>query len=1267
MKPTQLSVIHFYRIDSERTETCFNAEVSEPPSPERLKQLQSLLVHSHESERLSTQSFLGRSGVFEVGPRLTFPTVGSSNALGILHSIGLVEVTRLEESRRSSKGPIAYDRMTECQYAQPLSTFEVRSETEPVYTLPLIEEGMTALKKFDKEFGLALDDYSAPFCLDYFVKEEKRNPTNVEMFPTGASLCEHSRHGFWGSLQNINGITMPETLLDIAKSALKKCPGNDVLGFGDNAGAIHGYQVPLLLPKYPGHCSPYREKTLRVCITFKLESHNHPSATEPVHGSATGVGGLVRDLLCPGQGGEVLFLCMGYFGGQLLLKRFRIAGERRQWKYPSRFVTPLDFLIKAIRGGTGYTNPLGKPVIYGYTRAGGIMTPWGERRENIKPTLAAGGVGTMQLRHAFKKEPRKGMLIVRIGGPAYWVGLGGGPASSMGAGENTAELDFASVQRGDPEMKRRVFEVFRICLAYSRRVFAATHDQGGSGLDNMLREIVGRAGGRVDVRKVSLGDPTLPVLAIQSAEWQESVGVLAMKSALPILKKACKRCNVPLDILGEITGDGRYVVYDSRDNTTPVNINLRRLLHDLPRKTHYSKTVKRPLDPPKVNWNTPILRLFKNVTEQLGVGSKAFICNIGDRSVGGLVTQQQCCGRHQQPVADVAAATLSSRTYRGSASAIGEQPLKILLKADAGGRMSVGESLLNLCAAPIGPLNRVKYSVNWMSAAKRGEAPYIYAAADAVRNFMIQLHNAQNGGKDSSSKFVVWDGQEVKGFTEMIVTAYAPMRDARLTLTPDIKLPGKSRLGYIDLGGGKFRLGGSNLLFSLGQLGDECPDIDDVPMFIATWNLIQKLISKKLLLSYHDISDGGLITCLSEMLISGSCGASVKLHGEFSRKRFISQLFSEELGILFEYEPGATSEIQALFSAYNVPATMLGSTTQEKNLTITVGGRNRLEVTTPTLFHYWQRTSARLEEEQMTPALAKAEARWNERMVSAPIKLTYTPKETPPWIRTRRKKHKVAVIWEQGSNGHPEMTSIINRAGMEAVEVAMTDFGTELTTLRGFRGTVFVGGFSFQDKFGAGRGWHARIEYNSRIRDILMAFDQREDTWGLGVCNGCQEEALRGSAPYPNLPPERRPILVHNSSGKFESRAPIVGILDSPAIMFRKMAGTTFSIWSAHAEGRFKFTDPSILERVLREHLVPMVYVDETGQATEQYPCNPNGSPHGIAALCSRDGRRVIMMPHLERSERVIHCAYVPYELKRTLKASPWLKPFQSLREWCDE
>jgi phosphoribosylformylglycinamidine synthase len=1265
---TEANVLHFYRQDSQTTETCFNVGISSPLSREKESYLRSLLVYSHEPGRLNTRSFLGNAKIWEVGPRLTFPSVGSSNALAILHSVGLTEITRLEESRRSSHGPIPFDRMTECEYPEPLTTFAVRAEIEPVYTLPLLKEGMSALKKFDSQFGLALDDYSAPFCLNYFVEEEQRNPTNIEVFPTAASLCEHSRHGFWGSLHEIDGVKMPETLLHIAQSALQKHKGRDLVGFGDNAGVIRGYHVPHLVPMHPGRWSSYGKITSDLCITCKLESHNHPSATEPFQGSATGVGGLVRDLLCPGQGGEVLFLSVGYFGGQLLLKKFRIAGERRSWKYPSRFVTPLQFLTGAIKGSTGYANPLGKPVIYGYTRAGGILTPWGERRENIKPTLAAGGVGIMQRRHAVKEESRRGMCIVRIGGPAYWVGLGGGTASSMGAGENSAELDFASVQRGDPEMKRRVFEVFRECLAHPSKVFLTAHNQGGSGLDNMLRELLGRAGGKVDVGKVTLGDPTLPVLAIQSAEWQESVGVLVWKRTLPFLRRVCRRCNVPLDVLGGITGDGRYVVPDSRDNTTPVDINLRRLLHNLPQKVHRSKTPNRPVRPPKIDWDTPVLRFIKDVFGQVAVGSKGNIVNIGDRSVGGLVTGQQCCGPHQQPVADVAETTLSSRTNRGAASAIGEQPLKLLLNPQAGARMSVGESLLNICAAPIGSLENVTYAVNWMSSAKRaGEAPFIYRAASAGRDLMIELRNAQNGGKDSSSKFVTWAGTEVKGFTEMIVTAFAPMRDARLTLTPDVKRPGTSMLGYIDLGRGKYRLGGSNLLFSRGQLSNECPDIDDVPLFVRTWNVLQKLISEQLLLSYHDISDGGLIACLSEMLIAGSCGANLTLQGVFGPKRFISQLFAEELGVLFEYELGAATEIQILLSQHNVPATLLGSTTREKSLSVEVGGKSRLAVPISTLFHYWQRTSARLEEEQMNPALAKEEARWNRRMVSPQIKLTFTPRETPPSIRTRRKRHKVAVLWEQGSNGHPEMISIVERAGMEAVGVAMTDLGTELKTLKGFRGTVFVGGFSFQDKFGAGRGWHARIEHNPRIRDILMDFDRREDTWGLGVCNGCQMEALRGSAPFSELPSERRPILVQNKSGKFESRWLNVGILDSPAIMFRKMAGTVFGIWGAHGEGRFEFTDPCILEQVLRESLIPMVYVDSMGQPTEQYPCNPNGSPHGIAALCSSDGRRVIMMPHPERSERIVHCAYVPYALKRTLKASPWLQPFQNLREWCDE
>ena len=901
-------MIRLYQNEGAGMETCFNIEVSLPLSPKKLVALKTLLVYSHEKEKLGSRSFLRGKNIHEVGPRLAFATSDNSNALSIFHSMGINEVTRIEESRRSANGPLRFDRMTECVYTQPLRSFVPRPNIERVYTLPFIEKGMSILDAFNVKYGLALDNDGKRFCFDYFVHHKKRNPTNVEMLDLAFSLSEHSRHPFWHSIQVIDGKTMPETLFQIAKAPLIACRGNDLGGFGDNAGIIEGFRIKILTPTHPGQCSEYHISVREVCITAALESHNHPSAIEPFEGAATGVGGILRDGLCPGQGGDILFLSAGYFGGTLRLKNFHIPGENRRRKYPSNFTSPLDFLIKGSNGATGYANPFGKAVIFGYARAGGMQTPWGERRENIKPTLAGGVVGTIERKHAFKEEPRKRMLIVRIGGAAYWVGLGGGSASSMGAGDNAEGLDYDSVQRGDPEMERKAYQV--ILAGVERGLFLAAHDQGGSGLGNMVKELLGRAGGEINLRKVTLGDKTLPVKAIWSAEWQESFGFLTWKRHRRTLEKICRRENVPCDVLGEITGDGRIVVFDSKDNSTPVDMDLRKILHDLPQKTHYSETPVRNLKPPRVDWDTPIPKLIRDVFRQLSVGSKGFLVNKGDRSVGGLITRQQCCGTLQQPVADVAVAALGSRTFRGAAAALGEQPWKILLNPEAGGRMSLAEAILNLCAARIGKIRNVNLRNNWMWAAKLpSEAAMLYRTADAARNLAIALGIRQNGGKDSSSKYARLSRKIIKALGELVITAYAPVRDTRLTLTPDIKLPGESYLGYIDLGQGKYRLGGSALLQSKGQLGDECPDLDDPSLLLRVWNTMQELIDRKLILSYHDISDGGLITCLSEMIISGNCGARIYLVGVNSSKKFVHMLFAEELGIVFEYERKKRLEI----------------------------------------------------------------------------------------------------------------------------------------------------------------------------------------------------------------------------------------------------------------------------------------------------------------------------------------------------------------------
>lgn len=1274
---------HFYRKVKQDFEYCFNVETSAPLTAQELKTLRWLLAETFEPEDFGDKSFLAPAkDAIEVGPRLNFETAYSTNAVAICHSCGLDKVTRLECSRRylSPAGTDRerftaenHDRMTEYPYPEPLQTFSTGATPEKTYAVPFIKGGLAELKSFNREKGLGMDEWDMNFYFNLFTKVLRRDPTNVELFMLGNNNSEHSRHWFFKGKLAIDGREVPETLIQIVKSTLKANPSNSIIAFSDNSSAIRGYPIRTILPQQPGKCSPFIAQKPTYHILFTAETHNYPSGVQPFQGATTGTGGRIRDGHATGRGSLVIAGTAAYCTAALNIPDYPIPGEPKGLAYPFELASPLEILIEASNGASDYGNKFGEPLIQGYVRTFEQILPNGERRGWIKPIMFTGGIGQIDDRHIKKEQPKKGMLIVQVGGPAYRIGMGGGSASSMIQGENIAELDFNAVQRGDAEMENKLNRVIRTCVEMGAgNPFLVAHDQGAGGPGNVLAELIDPAGGKINLRKIKLGDLSLAAVEIWCAEFQERCAFLVDAREIDNLLVICQREKVTCEVLGEITGDGQIVVYDGEDKSKPVDLPLDRILGEMPQKPFALERIPKKLKPLRLPEGLTVEEALKLVFRLPSVGSKGYLVRKVDRSVTGLIAQQQCCGPLQLPVADVAIVAQSHFGLTGGATAIGEQPIKMLIDDKAGARMAVGEMLTNMVSARISDLRHIKCSGNWMWAAKLpGEGARLYDAAVAMRELMIELGIAVDGGKDSITMAAKVGNETVKAPGELVISGYATMPDITRKVTPDIKKPGESKLIFLDLAGGENRLGGSALAQALGQLGDEAPDVENPQLLSNAFQAVQSMIDDDLILACHDRSDGGLITTLVEMAMSGNCGMSIQLpQGEEA----IPYLFSEELGLVLEYLPANERKVKAILKEYGVPFTILGSTEKERQVVIQRGNKTILDVSMPKLLSWWESTSDRLELEQMNPKVAKEQARHHDRP-GLRYHLTFQPEATPLKILRQTDKHKVAIIREEGSNGDREMTSAFFWAGFEPWDVTMTDLLEERISLDGFRGIVFVGGFSYADVLDAAKGWAGAIRLNPGLRKMFERFFNRADTFSLGICNGCQLMALLGVVPWQGIPETKQPRFIQNTSQRFESHWGTVRISESPAIMLKGMEGSILGIWTTHGQGHLHCPDPEILSEARRKSLTPTAYVDDSGKPTEKYRFNPNGSPLGINSLCSPDGRHLAMMPHPEKSFLLWEWPWIPEEWKQNwkfkvgdfqLRASPWLKLFQNARKWCD-
>ena len=1259
------------RLDAARA-YCFNIDSTRPLTNEELHRLRLLLADGFIAETVSLEPVLTDERVVEVGPRLNFATAWSSNLVSICRATGLDCVTRAERSRvyavpegEDMAAFIAahHDRMTECHYSHPLTTFETGITPEPVYEVDLLGKGPDALLDLP---GISMDERDRQFYYDYFVGKHQRNPTIVEIMDLNNANSEHSRHGFFRGRQVVDGVDQDGSLFDVVKATLHANPKGSLVAFGDNSSVVAGHDISTLQPEQPGQPSPLRAAEVRFHPLLTAETHNFPTGVAPFPGAETGTGGRIRDVQGTGKGGFVMAGTVGYCVGSLHIPGYELPWEQHH-PCPSNLASALTIEIEASNGASDYGNKFGEPLIQGFTRSFDLRVEGGERWGWLKPIMFTGGIGQIDDRHIKKEQAAKGMLIVQVGGPAYRVGFGGGAASSMLQGENAAELDFNAVQRGDAEMEQKMNRVIRACNEMGgRTLIEVIHDQGAGGPANVLKELVEHSGGRIEIRKIRVGDPTMSVLEIYVAEYQERNGLLIKPENIEQFLAICGREKVACEVLGEVTGDLRFVVSDEQDGSTPVDVELKEVLGHIPQKMFTDDRVgagpracpciAAAEGRPQGAAPTSLRDHLRNVLRLVSVSSKRFLTNKVDRSVTGLIAQQQCCGPLQLTVGDVAVVAQSHFGLTGIATAIGEQPIKMLINPAAGARMAVGEAWTNLVWAKIDDPEQVKCSANWMWAPKLpGEGAAMNDAARAMRDAMIATGMAVDGGKDSLSMATKVGAETVKSPRELVISAYAAMSDIRKVVTPDIKEPGSALL-LIDLAPGKARLGGSALAQTLGSLGSESPDMDEPILLRQAFAAVQELIEQGLILSGHDRSDGGLITTVLEMAFAGNCGVEIEVQGEA-----IPSLFAEELGLVLECRQEQLEQIRHRLA---VACILLGKSTAEKHVRIRCNGELVLDEDMRILRQEWEETSYQLERLQMNPTCAEAEkANIYDRMAPA-YHLPFTPQPSPKAVLTAASKPKVAILRDEGSNSDREMSFAFHAAGFEPWDITMTDLLAGRVTLDGFRGIAAVGGFSYADVPESAKGWAATILFNERLKAMFDEFLNRPDTFTLGICNGCQLFGLLGWVPWRGLDAAKQPRFIHNTSGRFESRWTTVRVTDSPAMMLRGMSGLVFGIHVAHGEGKLHFPDAAVREEVISQKLVPLVYADDSGAATEQYPFNPNGSPDGFAGLCSPDGRHLALMPHPERAFLPWQCHWLPRELQG-LEVSPWLRMFQNAREWC--
>ena len=1262
-----------------------------------------------------------RGDLFLVTPRIGTISPWSSKATDIAWNCGLEAVERIERGIayriESARGALTveqraiisaqlHDRMIETvlgDFAQTAELFR-HFPPRPMASIDLLGGGREALVEANSRLGLALSDDEIDYLVELFVGKTRRNPTDVELMMFAQANSEHCRHKIFNATWVIDGQPRSETLFGMIRETHQAHPLGTVVAYSDNSSVFTGASVARFAPGADGTYGWNEELTH---ILAKVETHNHPTAISPFPGAATGSGGEIRDEGATGRGSKPKAGLCGFSVSNLYLPDAPQPWEAGSAAYgrPARIASALDIMLEGPIGAAAFNNEFGRPNLTGYFRT--YEQRVGEGAEALvrgyhKPIMLAGGVGNIADCQAIKAAAfAPGTLLIQLGGPGMLIGLGGGAASSMSTGSNSEALDFASVQRGNPEMQRRAQEVIDRCWQMGPpegdastpgvgNPILSLHDVGAGGLSNAFPELAHGAGcgARFELRDVQIEEPGMSPAEIWSNEAQERYVLAIPPSRLPEFKALCERERCPYAVVGVATDDKRLRVADRHFGDNPVDMDMEALLGKPPRMTRRVE----PLPPVEVLFDPTSVEL-KDAAYRLlrlpAVASKSFLISIGDRSVGGLTARDQMVGPWQVPVADVAVTTMGFRTFLGEAFAIGERTPLAILDAPASGRMALGEALTNIAAASIASLGEVKLSANWMAAAgSPGEEVRLFDTVRAVSDLCQQIGVSIPVGKDSLSMRTAWDdgGQtkQVVSPLSLIVTAFAPVPDARRTLTPQLRCDvGETDLLLIDLGAGKNRLGASALAQVFNATGSVVPDVDDPARLVAFFTAVHHLASDNLLLAYHDRSDGGLFASVCEMAFAGHCGVSLDMDGlcydpltsdvDGSEKKpdllrghafelLMRALFNEELGAVVQIRRTDRAAVMSLLRAAGLGACthFIGSPNPWDEVRIIRNAKPALREKRVELQRAWSETSFHMQSLRDNPECAQQEY---DRLLDAAdaglsLSLTFDPAENivAPLINSGARP-RVAILREQGVNGHVEMAAAFDRAGFAAVDVHMSDILSGRISLAGFKGAVACGGFSYGDVLGAGKGWARTILFNARARDEFTAFFARSDTFALGVCNGCQmmsalKELIPGADAWPRF--ER------NRVEQFEARFTMVELLPSPSLFLNGMAGSRQPVVVSHGEGQAVFESAEQQEKAL----VAMRFLDNAGNggnASEIYPYNPNGSPDGITGLTTADGRFTIMMPHPERVFRTVQMSWHPAEMGED---SPWLRLFRNARKW---
>jgi phosphoribosylformylglycinamidine synthase len=1196
----------------------------------------------------------------------------------------------LAAEERAAVGALLHDRMTESvafEVDAAAQLFDVQPAA-PLVHVDVLGAGRAALVSANAEFGLALSDDEIDYLVDAFAKLG-RNPSDVELMMFAQANSEHCRHKIFNARFTIDGIEQAQSMFGMIRHTEKTSPQHTIVAYDDNAAVMEGGPAQRWLPGGFTNAPLYGPREETVHVLMKVETHNHPTAISPFPGASTGAGGEIRDEGATGRGARPKAGLTGFSVSNLHLPGTNEPWEQKPVGKPEHIASPLQIMTEGPLGGAAFNNEFGRPNLGGYFRVF-EMDVAGVRRGYHKPIMIAGGLGSISASQVKKLPFGAGTLLVQLGGPGMRIGMGGGAASSMAAGTNTAALDFDSVQRGNPEIQRRAQEVINHCWALDEtNPVLAIHDVGAGGISNAFPELVDGAGqgATFDLRKVPLEESGLAPKELWCNESQERYVLAVNPDLMPLFEQMCARERCPFAVVGVATSERELVLEDGPGGERVIDMPMDVLLGKPP-KMHRDVTrvarSEQPLDLTGVKLEQVALDVLRHPT----VASKRFLVTIGDRTVGGLNHRDPMVGPWQVPVADCAVTLADYAGFRGEAMAMGERTPLAALNAPASGRIAVGEAITNLLAAPI-ELPRVKLSANWMAAC--GEPGEDAALYDTVKAVGLELCPALGigipVGKDSLSMRTRWgqDGQtrQVTAPVSLIVTAFASLSDVRATFTPQLQ-PGDTTLVLIDLGQGRKRMAGSMLAQVLGQFGDEVPDLDDAQQLKSLVAAINALREQGRILAYHDISDGGLWAAVCEMAFAGKLGVSLNVDilvtesdgiadsraeygdsknwaGQVSERRnelMLKALFNEELGVVIQVQTAVRNEVIATLREHGLSkhAHFIGKPNQRGVVEVWRDTKCQFSAPVQTLQQQWDEVSWRIARERDNPACADAEhaTAGDPADPGLHVHLSFDPAENvaAPFVHTARPK--MAILREQGVNSHVEMSYALSLAGFDTYDVHMTDLQAGRATLSEFRGLVACGGFSYGDTLGAGEGWARSILFNPALAEAFATFFGRSDTFALGVCNGCQMFA----ALAPLIPGAQAwPRFTRNRSQQFEARLSLVEILDSPSLFFAGMAGSRIPIAVAHGEGYADFSqrgDATAVHRAMR-------FVDHHGAATEAYPHNPNGSPAGLTAVTTADGRFTALMPHPERVFRNVQMSWTPGERSAH---SPWMRMFGNARRW---